>query len=163
MADNSNRKSQGHEAPLAGHDDLHLEVERLNGELRAFVAVALKHSMRAYCETRHPELMKELETGIAQSLQQSRVKYQQVLAGIQIVQDLRGSCGETGERTYYRNDNDNVAYVEHKLGNKRFVLSGIWVAPQYRGKGIAHDLLRKLVETADAANLGIELYHEPFG
>ena len=58
---------------------------------------------------------------------------------------------------------DNVAYIEHALKNKRFVLGGIWVAPQYRGKGVAHKILRVLVETADEADLSIELYHEPFG
>jgi len=56
-----------------------------------------------------------------------------------------------------------VAYIEHALKNKRFVLGGIWVAPQYRGKGVAHKILRVLVEAVDETDLSIELYHEPFG
>jgi GNAT superfamily N-acetyltransferase len=61
------------------------------------------------------------------------------------------------------NAQDNVAYIEHALKNNRFVLGGIWVAPQYRGNGCAHNILRVSVVAADEADISIELYHEPFG
>ena len=139
------------------------EVCRLNRELRAFVAVALQHGLRDYCAARHPELTAELEKYYAHSQLRARQKYGHVLTIIGNVPGLQGTAGDTAERTYYRNEMDNVAYIEHALKNKRFVLGGIWVAPQYRGKGVAHKILRVLVETADEADLSIELYHEPFG
>jgi GNAT superfamily N-acetyltransferase len=142
---------------------LRAEIDRLNRELRAFVAVALQHGLRDYCEARHPELTAELEKSNAESRLGAKKKYDKVLGKIRNVPDLHGTTGDTAERTYYRNAQDNVAYIEHALKNKRFVLGGIWVAPQYRGKGFAHSILRVLVEAADEADISIELYHEPFG
>lgn len=139
------------------------EIHRLNRELRAFVAVALQHGLRDYCEARHPELTAEIEKYYANSERRAKHKYDQVLTRIGNVPELQGTTGETRERTYYRSTQDNVAYIEHALKNKRFVLGGIWVAPPYRGKGVAHNILRVLVESADEADLSIELYHEPFG
>ena len=127
------------------------------------MAVALRHGLRDYCDTRHPELTAELDQIDAHSQRRAKQKYDRVLAKIIDVPGLCGSTGDTAERTYYRNAQDNVAYIEHALKNKRFILGGIWVAPQYRGNGCAHNILRVLVEAADDADLGIELYHEPFG
>lgn len=144
-------------------ETLKAEVNRLNRELRAFVAVALQHGLRDYCATRHPELTAELEKYYAHSQLRARQKYDRVLIRIRDVPGLQGAAGDTAVRTYYRNEQDNVAYIEHALKNKRFVLGGIWVAPQYRGKGMAHKILRALVEAVDETDLSIELYHEPFG
>ena len=143
--------------------ELQTEIDHLNRELRAFVAVALQHGLRDYCQIRHPQLTAELDRTDAHSQLQARQKYESVLARITAIPGLYGCPGETAERTYYRNTQDNVAYVEHALKNKRFILGGIWVAPKYRGQGCAHRILRVLVEAADDADLGIELYHEPFG
>lgn len=142
---------------------LQAEIDYLNRELRAFVAVALQHGLRDYCETRHPNLTAELDKTDTHSQLRTEQKYDRVLARIRDVPRLSGSPGATAERTYYRNEQDNVAYIEHVLKNRRFILGGIWVAPQYRGKGCAHKILRSLVEAADDADLSIELYHEPFG
>jgi len=139
------------------------EIDKLSRELRAFVAVALQHGLRDYCEVRHPALTAELEKFYAHSQLRAKQKYDTVLATINEVPGLQGSSGGTAERTYYRNAQDNVAYIEHALTNKRFVLGGIWVAPQYRGRGLAHKILRVLLEAADDADLSIELYHVPFG
>lgn len=144
-------------------ESLKTEVNRLNRELRAFVAVALQHGLRDYCATRHPELTAELEKYYAHSQLRAHQKYDRVLTRIRDVSGLQGAAGDTAERTYYCNEQDNVAYIEHALKNKRFVLGGIWVAPQYRGKGVAHKILRVLVEAVDETDLSIELYHEPFG
>ena len=144
-------------------ETLKTEVSRLKRELRAFVAVALQHGLRDYCATRHPELTADLEKYYAHSQLRARQKYDRVLTRIRDVSGLQGATGDTAERTYYRNELDNVAYIEHALKNKRFVLGGIWVSPQYRGKGMAHKILRVLVEAVDDADLSIELYHEPFG
>lgn len=144
-------------------ESLKTEVKRLNRELRAFVAVAQQHGLRDYCATRHPKLTAELEKYYAHSQLRAHQKYDRVLTRIRDVSGLQGAAGDTAERTYYRNEQDNVAYIEHALKNKRFVLGGIWVAPQYRGKGVAHKILRVLVEASDEADLSIELYHEPFG
>lgn len=150
--------------PLPGAGaELQSEIERLSRELRAFVAVALQHGLRDYCETRHPKLTAEIDKTAAYSLVEAEKKYDKVLVRIRDVPGLCGSTGDTAERTYYQNDKDNVAYIEHALKNKRFVLGGIWVAPRYRGKGCAHKILRALVDAADDVDLGIELYHEPFG
>lgn len=143
--------------------NLQREIDHLNRELRAFVAVALRHGLRDFCETRHPKLTAELDHTDAHSQRRAKQKYDRVLAKIIDVPGLCGCTGDTAERTYYRNAQDNVAYIEHAVKNKRFILGGIWVAPQYRGKGFAHNILRVLVEAADDANFGIELYHEPFG
>ncbi|WP_353475701.1 GNAT family N-acetyltransferase (plasmid) [Salipiger sp. H15] len=139
------------------------EITRLENELRAFVAIALQHGLRDYCEIRHPELTRELEEGLERARHRAEVKYTYVMERLSRVPGLMASTGETGERTYYRNADENVAYIEHSLWNKRFILSGIWVAPAYRGQGFAHRILRQLVEAADEAELGIELHHEPFG
>ncbi|NUH63985.1 GNAT family N-acetyltransferase [Sulfitobacter sp. S0837] len=147
----------------ATRGNLQREIDHLNRELRAFVAVALRHGLRDYCETRHPKLTAELDQTDSHSRRRAKQKYDRVLARITNVPGLCGSPGDTAERTYYRNAEDNVAYIEHALKNKRFILGGIWVAPRYRGKGYAHNILRVLVEAADDADLGIELYHEPFG
>jgi GNAT superfamily N-acetyltransferase len=142
---------------------LQSEIDRLNRELRAFVAVALQHGLRDYCVARHPVLTAELERSDVDSRLGSGLKYEHVLESIRNVPDLHGTTGDTAERTYYRNAQDNVAYIEHALENQRFVLGGIWVAPQYRGKGFAHNILRVLVQAADQADISIALYHEPFG
>ena len=113
--------------------------------------------------TRHPELTDELDQSDAYSQRNTRKKYDRVLANITNVAGLCGCPGDTAERTYYRNAHDNVAYIEHAFKKKRFILGGIWVAPNYRGKGCAHKILRVLIEATDEADLGIELYHEPFG
>ncbi|SDG94428.1 GNAT family N-acetyltransferase [Alloyangia pacifica] len=139
------------------------EITRLENELRAFVAIALQHGMRDYCEIRHPDLTRELEEGLERARHRAEVKYAYVMERLARVPGLMASTGETGERTYYRNSEENVAYIEHSLWSKRFILSGIWVAPKYRGEGVAHRILRQLVEAADEAELGIELHHEPFG
>ncbi|ANT63338.1 GNAT family acetyltransferase (plasmid) [Salipiger sp. CCB-MM3] len=139
------------------------EISRLENELRAFVAIALQHGLRDYCEIRHPELTHELDAGLQRARQQAESKYERVMARLAKVPGLIACVGDTGERTYYRNSHENVAYIEHSLWNKRFILSGIWVAPTYRGQGIAHRILRQLVDAADDAELGIELHHEPFG
>lgn len=144
-------------------DALRVEIARLNGELRAFIAVALQHGLRDYCEARHPELTAELESAMSRSRRDAQHKYDQVLAGVCEVPNLTATTGDSAIRTYYRNAQDNVAYIEHALEKQRFVLGGIWVAPQYRGQGLAHDILRALVVAADDADLGIELYHDPFG
>ena len=139
------------------------ENERLNHELRAFVSVALQHGLQDYCETRHPVLTAEIRSSQDKSQVGARRKYADVLARISKVSGLQGETGHTGDRTYYRDAQDNVAYIEHAFRNRRFFLGGIWVAPHHRGKGIAHSILRALVEAADAADLSVELVHEPFG
>ena len=139
------------------------EINKLNRELRAFVSVALQHGLRDYCATRHPELTAELEKYYAHSQLRARQKYDRVLARIRDVPGLQGAAGYTAERTYYCNEQDNVAYIEHSQINRRFALGGIWVAPQYRGMGVAHKILRVLVGAVDDADLSIELYYEPFG
>ena len=143
--------------------NLQREIDHLNRELRAFVAVALRHGLRDYCETRHPELTAELDQTDAHSQRHARKKYDRVLAKITNAPGLCGCPGDTAERTYYRNAQDNVAYIEHASKKNRFILGGIWVAPDYRGKGCAHKILRVLVEATDEVDFGIELYHEPFG
>lgn len=143
--------------------ELQREIAKLRNDLRGFVAVALQHGLRDYCERRHPELVRELESGVDRSEDRAEFKYAQILDEIARVPGLCATRGETGERTYYRNSLDDVAYLEHSLKNRRFVLSGIWVAPDYRGQGIAHRILRRLVEAADVADCGIALYHDPFG
>ncbi|APX24117.1 MAG: N-acetyltransferase [Rhodobacteraceae bacterium] len=142
---------------------LRAENARLESDLRAFVALALQNGMRSYCEARHPELTSEIDSGIKRARSQAERKYDRVLEALRHVPDLHATQGETGERTYYRNTEDDVAYLEHGLVNRRFMLSGIWVAPAYRGRGIAHAILRRLVEAADEVGLGIELRHDPFG
>ena len=149
--------------PSDGRGKLQSEIDYLNRELRAFVALALRHGLRDYCETRHPKLTAELDRTDAHSQFRAQQKYDKVLARIRDVPGLCGSPGDTGERTYYRDDQDNVAYIEHALNNRRFILGGIWVAPQYRSQGCAHKILRALIQAADDADLGIELYYEPFG
>jgi GNAT superfamily N-acetyltransferase len=139
------------------------EIDGLTSELRAFVAVALQHCLRDYCEHRHPDIVRDLEAGVERSEERAEIKYAKVLAEICSVPGLQATRGETGERTYYRNAIDDVAYLEHALGNKRFILSGIWVTPSYRGQGIAHRILRRLVGAADKVNCGIALFHDPFG
>lgn len=163
MADKRSKEFLAPDASADAAEFLRAEIERLNHDLRAFVAVALQHGLQDYCETRHPELTEEIETAQKRSQRRADKKYAEVLAGINRVPDLQCDTGHTGERTYYRNSQDNVAYIEHAFRNKQFVLGGIWVAPQYRGKGIAHSILRVLVEAADDADLSVELYHEPFG
>ena len=150
-------------AQSARENELLSEIEELESELRAFVAVALQHGMRDYCETRHPDLTREIEAGIQRSRERAETKYAKILAQILRVPGLHATRGETEERTYYRTAEDNVAYIEHALQKKRFILNGIWVAPAYRGKGIAHRILRRLVEAADETDFGIALDHEPFG
>ena len=139
------------------------ENERLKRELRAFVAVALQHGLEDYCETRHPELTSEIRLSQDQSQIGALEKYSDILRRISNVPGLKGETGHTRERTYYRNAQDNVAYIEHAFRNRRFFLGGIWVAPNHRGQGVAHKILRKLVDTADNADLSVELVHEPFG
>ncbi|MBY6092547.1 GNAT family N-acetyltransferase [Maritimibacter alkaliphilus] len=139
------------------------EITTLKSDLRALVAVALQHGLRDYCEDRLPEVVRDLEESTARSEQRVEVKYAKILAAIRKVPGLQATLGETGERTYYRNAIDQVAYLEHALTERRFVLSGIWVVPAYRGKGIAHRLLRRLVEAADEVECGITLQHDPFG
>lgn len=142
---------------------LQAENDRLIHELRAFVSVALQHGLQDYCETRHPALTAEIRSSQDKSQVGARKKYANVLARISQVPGLQGETGHTGDRTYYRNAQDNVAYIEHAFRNRRFFLGGIWVAPNHRGQGIAHKILRVLVEAADAADLSVELVHEPFG
>ncbi len=149
--------------PSRRESELQAEVDRLMSDLRGFVAVALQHGLRDYCEHRHPEIVRELEAGVELSEEHAAIKYAKILAEICKVPGLQATCGETGERTYYRNAFDDVAYLEHALRNKRFILSGIWVAPSYRGQSIAHRILRRLVGAADKVNCGIALFHEPFG
>ena len=163
MNEDHGRTRQGGGTTSESADDLRVEIARLNGELRAFVAVALQHGLRDYCEGRHPALTAELEAAMSRSRRDAKDKYDRVLIGVCKVPGLTATTGDSAARTYYRNEQDNVAYIEHALNNQRFVLGGIWVAPQYRGQGLAHDILRALVEAADEAELGIELYHDPFG
>jgi GNAT superfamily N-acetyltransferase len=163
MVENENDERSNIDLTPDSYSKLQSEIDHLNRELRAFVAVALRHGLRDYCETRHPILTAELDQTDAHSQRHAKQKYDRVLARITDVPGLCGCPGDTAERTYYRNAQDNVAYIEHALKNKRFILGGIWVAPRYRGKGCAHNILRVLVEAADDAELGIELYHEPFG
>ncbi len=106
------------------------EITRLENELRAFVAIALQHGMRDYCEIRHPDLTRELEEGLERARHRAEVKYAYVMERLARVPGLMASTGETGERTYYRNSQENVAYIEHSLWSKRFILSGIGVAPK---------------------------------
>ncbi|MCZ4259092.1 GNAT family N-acetyltransferase [Sulfitobacter sp. G21635-S1] len=159
------RNKKGRETNPSSEDigALQSEIDKLNRELRAFVAVALQHGLRDYCEARHPKLTEELEKFYAHSPLRAKQKYETIISRISNVPGLQGTPGDTAERIYYRNAQDNVAYIEHALKRKRFVLGGIWVAPHYRGKGLAHKILRVLVEAADEADLSIELYHEPFG
>jgi hypothetical protein len=100
------------------------EIHRLNRELRPFVAVALRHGLRAYCEARHPELTAGIEKYYANSQRRAKRKYDQVLTRIGSVPELQGTTGETGERTCYRNTQDNVAYIEHALKTKGSSLVG---------------------------------------
>lgn len=143
--------------------DLLQEIDGLKTDLRAFVAVALQHGLRDYCEDRHPDIVRDIESGVERSEERAEVKYAKVLAAICKVPGLQATRGETGERTYYRNATDDVAYLEHSLQNRRFILNGIWVAPGYRGQGIAHRILRRLVNAADEVDCGLALYHDPFG
>lgn len=145
--------------------EIHLEQEnrRLQADLRAFVAIAVQHGLRNYCENRHPDLLQELEDGIERSEERTEIKYARILAALTKVPELRAVRGDTEERTYYMTAEENVAYVEHSLKNRRFILSGIWVAPAWRGQGIAHRILRRLLDAADDAEIGVTLYHEPFG
>jgi GNAT superfamily N-acetyltransferase len=163
MTGERNKNGRATDPPPDVVEALQGEINKLNRELRAFVAVALQHGLRDYCKARHPELTAELEKFYAHSQLRAKQKYDRVLAQISNVPDLQGATGDTAERTYYRNAQDNVAYIEHALKNKRFVLGGIWVVPHYRGKGLAHKILRVLVKAADEAGLSIELYHAPFG
>ncbi|EPX83459.1 hypothetical protein Salmuc_02067 [Salipiger mucosus DSM 16094] len=139
------------------------ENRKLKSDLRSFVAVAMQNGLQHYCLKRHPDIVRDLEAGVQRSEQLAESKYGKVLSMIQDVPGLRATRGETGERTYYLNAVDNVAYLEHELLDRRFVLHGIWVAPSYRGQGIAHRILRRLVDAADEADCGLALYHEPFG
>lgn len=148
---------------LEAAEFLQAENERLNHELRAFVSVALQHGLQDYCETRHPALTADIRSSQDKSQVGARKKYADVLARINQVPGLQGETGHTGDRTYYRNAQDNVAYIEHSFRNRRFFLGGIWVAPHHREKGIAHTILRALVEASDAVDLSVELVHEPFG
>ncbi|WP_348656151.1 GNAT family N-acetyltransferase [uncultured Sulfitobacter sp.] len=163
MTGERNKNGRATDPPPEVVETLQNEIDKLNRELRAFVAVALQHGLRDYCEARHPELTAELEKFYAHSQLRAKQKYNRVLAQISNIPDLQGATGDTAERTYYHNAQDNVAYIEHVLKNKRFVLGGIWVVPHYRGKGLAHKILRVLVKAADEADLSIELYHESFG
>jgi GNAT superfamily N-acetyltransferase len=163
MTKTSDKDSKVGDPPCEDPPSLRREVDRLNRELRAFVSVALQHGLRDYCVSRHPTITAELEQSHINSQLGAQQKYDQVLSKISSVPGLYGATGETARRTYYRNEHDNVAYVEHALENKRFLLGGIWVTPRYRGNGYAHSILRVLVKAADEADLSIELYHEPFG
>ncbi|EPX85990.1 hypothetical protein Salmuc_00806 [Salipiger mucosus DSM 16094] len=149
--------------PSSREAALRYEIDGLKSDLRAFVAVALQHGLRDFCEQRYPDIVRELEAGVERSEERVERKYAKILAALESVPGLRATRGETGERTYYRNAVDDVAYLEHGLEDRRLVLNGIWVAPSYRGRGIAHRILRRLVEAADEADCGIVLYHEPFG
>lgn len=137
-------------------------IDNLESDLRGLVAVAMQHGLRDYCEQRHPDIVRDIEAGVERSEERVELKYTKLLAAICKVPGLQAAQGETGERTYYRSKFDQVAYLEHALRHKRFVLSGIWVAPEYRGQGIAHRILRTLVEAADEVDCGIALYHDPF-
>jgi len=159
----SDKDSKTTDPPLEDQQRLRAEIDRLNRELRAFVAVALQHGLRDYCVTRHPTITAELEQSHINSQLKAEQKYDKVLSEISRAPGLQGATGDTARRTYYRNAKDNVAYVEHAPKNKRFLLGGIWVAPRYRGSGYAHGILRVLVRAADEVDLSIELYHEPFG
>lgn len=163
MANKSDKGSKTIEPSREDQKQLRGEIDRLNRELRAFVAVALQHGLRDYCVTRHPAITAELEQSRISAHLKAKQKYDKVLGKIGRAPGLQGATGDTATRTYYRNAQDNVAYVEHALKNKRFLLGGIWVAPHYRGNGYAHGLLRVLVKAADEVDLSIELYHEPFG
>lgn len=143
--------------------ELLAEIEMLENDIQAFVAVALQHGLREYCEVHHPEITRRIDAGIERSRERAEVKYAKILSKLLSVPGLLADHGETGERTYYRDETNNIAYIEHALIKKRFVLSGIWVAPEFRKKGIAHRILRHLVEAADDADFGIALFHEPFG
>ncbi|MBT9382448.1 GNAT family N-acetyltransferase [Pseudooceanicola sp. CBS1P-1] len=163
MTDTNGTIPDPHHRPTDREAALAHEVETLQSALRAIVAVAMQHGLRDYCKDRHPAIVQELEAGLDLSEQCVELKYPRILAALQDIPGLRASCGETGERTYFQNDVDDVAYLEHALKDRRFVLRGIWVVPAYRGQGIAHRLLRKLIEAADETQCGIALYHEPFG
>lgn len=139
------------------------EIDRLKTDLRGFVSVALQHGLQDYCEQRHPDIVRDLEAGVTRAEMQVEIKYAKILAMIEKVPGLRATRGETGDRTYYRNAVDDVAYIEHALQDRRFILSGIWVAPAYRGRGTAHRILRSLVHAADEVDCGVALHHEPFG
>ena len=89
--------------------------------------------------------------------------YARVLEQVSQVPGLNGETGHTGDRNYYRNAQENIAYIEQHFMDSRFFLGGIWVAPHQRGKGIAYAIPRALLEAAVAADLSIELGHEPFG
>ena len=69
-------------AQSARENELLSEIEELESELRAFVAVALQHGMRDYCETRHPDLTREIEAGIQRSRERAEMKYAKILAQI---------------------------------------------------------------------------------
>ncbi|UWR35215.1 GNAT family N-acetyltransferase (plasmid) [Sulfitobacter sp. W027] len=163
MAGKQSSRCPTEQTTLKAADFLQAENDRLIHELRAFVSVALQHGLQDYCETRHPALTAEIRSSQDKSQVGARKKYADVLARISQVPRLRGETGHTGDRTYYRNAQDNVAYIEHAFRNRRFFLGGIWVAPNHRGQGIAHQILRVLVKAADAADLSVELVHEPFG
>lgn len=160
----TNRMSAGANGlPSRRFTEMQRQIDQLESDLRALVAMAMQHGLRDYCEQRHREIVRDIDTGMERSEERAEAKYARVLAEICKVSGLRAAQGETGERTYYRNAVADVAYLEHSLENKRFILNGIWVAPDYRGQGIAHRILRRLVETADDVNCGMALYHEPFG
>lgn len=142
--------------------ELQRRIDNLESDLRGLVAVAMQHGLRDYCEQRHPDIVHDIEAGVERSEERVELKYAKLLTAICKVPGLKASQGDTGERTYYRSKSEQVAYLEHALRQKRFVLSGIWVAPEYRGQGIAHRILRTLVEAADKVDCGIALYHDPF-
>jgi len=73
------------------------EIQRLNRELRAFVAVALQHGLRDYCEARHPELTAELEKYYAHAQRRAKHKYDQILTriGNVPVRELLAHAGAT--------------------------------------------------------------------
>lgn len=163
MPHTNSTNAKGYDTQSLREAELLSEIERLEKDLRGIVSVALQHGLRDYCEQRHPDIVREAEADVARSEERVEIKYAKILSMIEHVPGLRATRGETGERTYYRNAIDDVAYVEHSLQNKRFILSGIWVAPEYRGRGTAHRILRCLLDAADKVNCGVALYHDPFG
>lgn len=155
--------ARGFDMPSGREAELLAEIDALKSDLRGIVSVALQHGLRDYCEQRHPDIVRGIEADVTRAEERADIKYARILTMIEQVPGLRATRGETGERTYYRNAVDDVAYLEHSLQDRRFVLSGIWVAPDYRGSGIAHRILRCLLDAADEVNCGVALYHEPFG
>lgn len=131
MAGKQSSRCPTEQTTLKAADFLQAENDRLIHELRAFVSVALQHGLQDYCETRHPALTAEIRSSQDKSQVGARKKYADALARISKVPGLQGETGHTGDRTYYRNAQDNGFRRKVQSGQERSWLS--WVSSRKTG------------------------------